>query len=96
MKKSSKSLDCIKILEPLCKEKSSFKGKEGIKALKIKEKTEPRNRLWDSTICVPAAMYTQIHDLEASLKTIVMVGEEIQTIFIKKIICQKVKEINYR
>lgn len=41
-------------------------------------------------------MYTQIHDLEASLKTIVMVGEEIQTIFIKKIICQKVKEINYR
>lgn len=53
-----------------------FKAKEDVKALKIKEDTEPLNNLWNPAecvcvcVCILTAARAQIADLETLLKTL--------------------------
>lgn len=57
-KKGCKSLDSIKILEPLHKGKYSFKGKEGMKALKTKARAGSHHRPGLSIRCSCSPVYT--------------------------------------
>lgn len=77
-KKNQNSWTALKFGKHFTREKLLFKAKRGVKVLKIKEGTEPHNKLWNPTTCVHcvlSAVHAQGADLETLLKAVDMVGK---------------------